>query len=201
LLLLMLISLLSLVVGTATPDDNSILPIPNHVVLNHLTASAIRNGVLAVGTTTRYKRKVRFSFPSLTFVVPSFEPWLIISRFAVVQLSTSRQSSGNRSRSRRASSILVICQTSIPTFGWIQAVHLQLGSPSFSPLCFGCSLAVVYPLRPLFLFRVYQRSHAFSRDARQLFLPLRCHLVSPSQTCRFRLVHGVRHLQDINRAS
>ncbi|KAL7416497.1 5'-AMP-activated protein kinase beta subunit, interation domain-containing protein [Mrakia frigida] len=42
---------------TATPDDNSILPIPNHVVLNHLTASAIRNGTLAVGTTTRYKRK------------------------------------------------------------------------------------------------------------------------------------------------
>lgn len=45
-------------VGTARPDDNSILPIPNHVVLNHLTASAIRNGTLAVGTTTRYKRKV-----------------------------------------------------------------------------------------------------------------------------------------------
>ncbi|CED83310.1 Protein involved in Snf1 protein kinase complex assembly [Phaffia rhodozyma] len=42
---------------TAIPDDNSILPIPNHVVLNHLTASAIRNGTLAVGTTTRYKRK------------------------------------------------------------------------------------------------------------------------------------------------
>lgn len=38
-------------------DDNSILPAPNHVVLNHLTASAIKGGVLAVGTTTRYKRK------------------------------------------------------------------------------------------------------------------------------------------------
>jgi hypothetical protein len=38
-------------------DDNSILPAPNHVVLNHLTASSIKGGVLAVGTTTRYKRK------------------------------------------------------------------------------------------------------------------------------------------------
>lgn len=45
-------------VGGAGGDDNSILPVPNHVVLNHLTASAIRNGTLAVGTTTRYKRKV-----------------------------------------------------------------------------------------------------------------------------------------------
>ncbi|SNX84064.1 related to SIP2 - subunit of the Snf1 serine/threonine protein kinase complex [Melanopsichium pennsylvanicum] len=47
--------------GTATAgstvDDNSILPAPNHVVLNHLTASSIKGGVLAVGTTTRYKRK------------------------------------------------------------------------------------------------------------------------------------------------
>ncbi len=45
-------------VGGAGGDDNSILPVPNHVVLNHLTASAIKNGMLAVGTTTRYKRKV-----------------------------------------------------------------------------------------------------------------------------------------------
>lgn len=40
-------------------DDNSVLPVPNHVVLNHLGTSAIKNGVLAVGTTTRYHRKVR----------------------------------------------------------------------------------------------------------------------------------------------
>lgn len=43
--------------GPPPVDDNSILPAPNHVVLNHLTASAIKGGVLAVGTTTRYKRK------------------------------------------------------------------------------------------------------------------------------------------------
>lgn len=48
--------------ANATPaglDDNSILAVPNHVVLNHLTASAIKNGTLGVGTTTRYRKKVR----------------------------------------------------------------------------------------------------------------------------------------------
>lgn len=48
--------------GNASPaglDDNSILAVPNHVVLNHLTASAIKNGTLGVGTTTRYRKKVR----------------------------------------------------------------------------------------------------------------------------------------------
>lgn len=44
-------------VGGTAGDDNSILPLPNHVVLNHLTASAIKNDTLAVGTTTRYRRK------------------------------------------------------------------------------------------------------------------------------------------------
>lgn len=42
-------------------DDNSMLAVPNHVVLNHLTASAIRNGTLGVGTTTRYRKKVNGS--------------------------------------------------------------------------------------------------------------------------------------------
>ncbi|QRV77676.1 hypothetical protein RhiJN_05691 [Ceratobasidium sp. AG-Ba] len=41
----------------AGADDNSVLPVPNHVVLNHLGTSAIKGGVLAVGTTTRYHRK------------------------------------------------------------------------------------------------------------------------------------------------
>ncbi|KAG8745855.1 hypothetical protein FRC10_006882 [Ceratobasidium sp. 414] len=44
-------------VGTGGADDNSVLPVPNHVVLNHLGTSAIKGGVLAVGTTTRYHRK------------------------------------------------------------------------------------------------------------------------------------------------
>lgn len=42
-------------------DDNSVLTTPNHVVLNHLAASSIRNGVLAVASTTRYRKKVRYT--------------------------------------------------------------------------------------------------------------------------------------------
>lgn len=41
-------------------DDASVLPVPSHVVLHHLSTSAIRNGVLAVGNTVRYKKKVSF---------------------------------------------------------------------------------------------------------------------------------------------
>ena len=39
-------------------DDASVLPVPNHVVLHHLSTSAIKNGVLAVADTVRYKKKV-----------------------------------------------------------------------------------------------------------------------------------------------
>ncbi|KIM71478.1 hypothetical protein PILCRDRAFT_93845, partial [Piloderma croceum F 1598] len=38
-------------------DDASVLPVPSHVVLHHLSTSAIKNGVLAVANTTRYKQK------------------------------------------------------------------------------------------------------------------------------------------------
>ena len=48
-------------------DDASVLPVPNHVVLHHLSTSAIKNGVLAVADTVRYKRKVRTHIP---FLIP-----------------------------------------------------------------------------------------------------------------------------------
>ncbi|KAK4127489.1 carbohydrate-binding module family 48 protein [Parathielavia appendiculata] len=38
-------------------DDNSVLSQPNHTVLNHLATSSIKNNVLAVSATTRYKSK------------------------------------------------------------------------------------------------------------------------------------------------
>lgn len=38
-------------------DDGSVLSVPSHVVLHHLCTSAIRNGVLAVANTTRYREK------------------------------------------------------------------------------------------------------------------------------------------------
>ncbi|GAA6001256.1 uncharacterized protein JCM10292_006979 [Rhodotorula paludigena] len=41
-------------------DDNSILPKPDHSVINHLAASPIKGGFLSVGVTTRYKRKVYY---------------------------------------------------------------------------------------------------------------------------------------------
>ena len=40
-------------------DDNSVLNMPNHTVLNHLATSSIKNNTLAVSATTRYKNKVR----------------------------------------------------------------------------------------------------------------------------------------------
>ena len=55
----------------AISDDNSVLPVPSHVVLHHLSTSAIRNGVLAVGNTTRYRKKVSFF---LFFIFLSFLP-------------------------------------------------------------------------------------------------------------------------------
>jgi hypothetical protein len=64
-------------VGGTAGDDNSILPVPNHVVLNHLTAAAIKNGTLAVGTTTRYKRKVRMRC-TLTLVTSLFNRYVAL---------------------------------------------------------------------------------------------------------------------------
>ncbi|KAI0755108.1 5'-AMP-activated protein kinase beta subunit, interation domain-containing protein [Daedaleopsis nitida] len=43
--------------GSGISDDASVLPVPSHVVLHHLSTSAIRNGVLAVANTTRYRKK------------------------------------------------------------------------------------------------------------------------------------------------
>lgn len=43
-------------------DDNSVLNMPNHTVLNHLATSSIKNGVLAVSATTRYRNKVSTPF-------------------------------------------------------------------------------------------------------------------------------------------
>jgi hypothetical protein len=57
-------------------DDASVLPVPSHVVLHHLSTSAIRNGVLAVGNTTRYRKKVRYLI--LEFPRVGFSPFLVL---------------------------------------------------------------------------------------------------------------------------
>ena len=46
--------------ATLMKDDNSVLNMPNHTVLNHLATSSIKNNVLAVCATTRYRSKVSF---------------------------------------------------------------------------------------------------------------------------------------------
>ncbi|KAI0129964.1 hypothetical protein BJ170DRAFT_294298 [Xylariales sp. AK1849] len=43
--------------NTLIKDDNSVLNMPNHTILNHLATSSIKNNVLAVSATTRYKNK------------------------------------------------------------------------------------------------------------------------------------------------
>lgn len=61
-----------LVDAAGLADDGSVLPVPSHVVLHHLGTSAIRNGVLAVADTMRYKKKVSFEFE---FLPSSPPPW------------------------------------------------------------------------------------------------------------------------------
>lgn len=50
----------SVVLNKPPPKDNEVdaLNVPNHVALNHLYACSIRDGVMAVAGTTRYRRKV-----------------------------------------------------------------------------------------------------------------------------------------------
>ncbi|RKP23889.1 5'-AMP-activated protein kinase beta subunit, interation domain-containing protein, partial [Syncephalis pseudoplumigaleata] len=44
--------------ATVSRDDDSALPAPHHVELNHLYACSIRDGVMAMATTKRYREKV-----------------------------------------------------------------------------------------------------------------------------------------------
>ena len=62
--------------GTGNADDGSVLPVPSHVILHHLGTSAIRNGVLAVADTVRYKKKVRLVLDSYTIIhVTDYALW------------------------------------------------------------------------------------------------------------------------------
>lgn len=58
----------TVLVAKGSGDDNSILPKPDHSVLNHLAASPIKGGLLSVGVTTRYRRKV--SSPEVCSSIP-----------------------------------------------------------------------------------------------------------------------------------
>ncbi|ORZ15899.1 hypothetical protein BCR42DRAFT_328104, partial [Absidia repens] len=43
---------------TVSDEDSSVLPVPNHVTLNHMYACSIKDHVMALSATTRYRNKV-----------------------------------------------------------------------------------------------------------------------------------------------
>lgn len=45
--------------NTVSEEDNSVLYEPNHVTLNHLYACSIKDNVMALATTSRYRKKVK----------------------------------------------------------------------------------------------------------------------------------------------
>lgn len=79
------------ILNAATPmkDDNSVLTMPNHTVLNHLATSSIKNNVLAVSVTTRYRKKVRlFHIGSVIRLLSSIHstlPQSCISLLAMIE--------------------------------------------------------------------------------------------------------------------
>jgi len=50
-------------VAQGSGDDNSLLPKPDHSVIDHLAASPITKGLLSVGVTKRYRKKVSLVAP------------------------------------------------------------------------------------------------------------------------------------------
>jgi hypothetical protein len=84
------------IMSPAGLDDNSILAVPNHVVLNHLTASAIKNGTLGVGTTTRYRKKVSAE----SKFAPCHRSRDTCARTCVFRLAGRRQPGKERERER-----------------------------------------------------------------------------------------------------
>jgi hypothetical protein len=70
-------------------DDNSVLNMPNHTVLNHLATSSIKNNVLAVSATTRYKNKVSNTYRSCFYMFNEESSHADMRNSMLQQLSTS----------------------------------------------------------------------------------------------------------------
>lgn len=117
--------------GLGLADDGSVLPVPNHVVLHHLGTSAIRNGVLAVADTLRYRKKVR----TLNFCIVST---LYSDTVAYLSFSTSRQST--TSPHETLPSALVLADRR-PTLGRLPACFLAFALTIFH-LCIHLSLYI-----------------------------------------------------------
>jgi hypothetical protein len=71
-------------------DDNSVLTLPNHTVLNHLMTSSVKNGVLATSVTTRYKKKVRKGWLDRTMMTT--DPCRLVRNYNLVQTRTQSNS-------------------------------------------------------------------------------------------------------------
>lgn len=52
---------LHMLLNSTSQEDNSVLYEPNHVTLNHLYTSSMKDDVLALGTTARYCKKVKIN--------------------------------------------------------------------------------------------------------------------------------------------
>jgi hypothetical protein len=80
--------------GPGLADDGSVLPVPSHVVLHHLGTSAIRNGVLAVADTVRYRKKVRWFvrlgvfFPLLRYCLLFTDGFVLFFCFFIQYITT-----------------------------------------------------------------------------------------------------------------
>lgn len=75
--------------GPGVSDDASVLPVPSHVVLHHLSTSAIRNGVLAVANTTRYRKKVSTLSPTPPWSRTSFDIERVLTAMRLEQYITT----------------------------------------------------------------------------------------------------------------
>jgi hypothetical protein len=74
---------------TISDEDNSVLPVPNHVTLNHLYACSIKDGVMALAATSRYRKKVsintmtilnmliQITYQTTTFIISMLQPCII----------------------------------------------------------------------------------------------------------------------------
>ncbi|KAI9301449.1 hypothetical protein BJ944DRAFT_274619 [Cunninghamella echinulata] len=67
-------------------EDNSVLPTPNHVTLNHLYACSIKDQVMALSTTTRYRKKVLHKYIYICIKVKSLIAIIILKNINSLHL-------------------------------------------------------------------------------------------------------------------
>ncbi|KAI9356689.1 5'-AMP-activated protein kinase beta subunit, interation domain-containing protein, partial [Pilaira anomala] len=75
--------------NTVSEEDNSVLHEPNHVTLNHLYACSIKDNIMALATTSRYRKKVEINiFIFLLSYLISF--YIIVRHYNVLSSRVSK---------------------------------------------------------------------------------------------------------------